>query len=348
MRQARIWTYRVAQAAVLAATTGAGACGLAQQPFVAPYVERSAESAGRALEAAFRRAFTPGWVAAELGRALAADDADRVLWLADLAQAEGVPLEPGQAEAVAAVRAAEAGWGKVASDCAACAWDIRACGSVSEMAACAIPVELSPLGDVNALRRQGMAALAGHEVDRLETGLALLGLGATAAVVFTGGSSVLVKAGASTVRMTRRLGNLTPGMVRALDEVADLPVNWGAAIRGAPIEEITDAARLARAGALAQDVGRIAGNTSVGDTLVLLRHVDGAEDAARMARLSDVAGARTLARVEVLGKPRSFRALVRLSDMALGTLAAIYAAALQVLTMLAGGFGRGVLRLLRP
>lgn len=283
-----------------------------------------------------------------MAAALAAEETDRALWLADLAQAEGVALPAAEAEAVARLRAAGGAWTKVVRDCADCALDTRACGSVREIAACAIPFELSPLGDLNALRRQGLAALAGEEVDQLETGLALVGLGATAAVVFTGGSSALVKAGASTARMTRRLGHLTPGMTHALEDVADLPVNWGAALRGAPIEQITDVARLRRVGGLAEDLGTVARQTSVGDTLVLLRHIDGAEDAARMARLSEVAGVRTLSRVEVLGKARSFRALVRLSDLALGTLAAIYAALVQVALMLGGALGRGVLRVLRP
>ena len=348
MARARLWLYRGVQGGVLALTTGLGALGLSQQTLVRPYVDRGTESAARAVESAFRATFTPGWVAQALNDALTAEDADRVLWLADLADAEGVALDPAQAAIVARIRAEESGWMKAAGDCAACAIDIRSCGSLAEISACAIPVELSPLGDVNALRRQGLAALAGQEVDRLETGLALVGLAATAAVVASGGSSVMIKAGASTVRMTRRLGNLTPGMVRALDDVADLPVNWGAAIRGAPVDEITDTARLARASGLARDVGQIAKNTSVADTLVLLRHVDGAEDAARMARLSGVAGTRTLSRVEVLGKARAFRAMVGLSDLALGTLAALYAAALQVVLMLSGRLGRGVVRVFNP
>lgn len=348
MARARQWLYRGAQAGVLALTTGAGALGLAQQPFVQPYVERSAEGAARALEAAFRGTFTPHWVAAELGAALEAGDRGRVLWLAGLAAAEGVALAPEQAAEVARIREAEAGWAKTAADCAACALDIRDCSSIAEITLCALPVEMSPVGDANALRRQAVAALAGEPVDRLETGLALAGLGATAAVLVSGGSSALVKAGAGTARMARRLGTLTPGMTRALAEAADLPVNWGAALRLAPLEEITDAARLGRLGGLATDVGRIAGNTSAGETLLLLRHLDGAEDAARMARLSDVAGARTFARVEVLGKARAFRAMVRLSDLALGTLAALYAAAVQVALMLAGGLARGVVRLVKP
>lgn len=348
MQGRRIWLYRGAQAGVFALTTGAGALGLAQQPFVAPLVERSAESAARAVEAAFHRTFTPGWVARELAAALAADQTDRALWLADLAQAEGVALDPVQGAEVARLRAEADSWLQSTADCAYCALDVRSCRSVAAIALCALPVELTPAGDLNALRRQGMAALAGQPVDRLETGLALVGLGATAAVVASGGGSAALKAGATAARMAGRLGTLSPGMTRALAEVADLPVNWGAVARGAPVEEITDVAKLGRLADMAGDLGRVASRAGPAETLVLLRHIDGPEDAARMARLADAAGARTLDRVEVLGKARAFRALMRVSDLALATLAALYAAALQVALMLAGGVARGALRLLRP
>lgn len=348
MQGLKVWIYRGAQAAVLALTTGAGALGLAQGPFVAPLVERSAEDAARAVEAAFRRSFTPGWVAASLAAALAVGETERALWLAGLAEAEGVALDPAQAAEVARLRAEADSWTVAAGACVACAWDVRSCGSLREMAVCALPVEITPAGDLNALRRQGMAALAGAPVDHLETGLALVGLGATAAVVVSGGGSAVVKAGATAARMARRMGTLTPGMTRALAEVADLPVNWGAAVRRAPVDQITDTARLARLGGVATDLGRIARHAGPAETLVLLRHIDGAEDAARMARLAEVSGARTLSRVEVLGKARAFRAMVRVSDVALATLAALYAALVQVVLMLSGGVARGVLRLVRP
>lgn len=333
-----------ASVALLCSTTGAGAWGLAQQPFAQPVVARGAESAGRALEAAFHSTFTPDWLAGELSAALASDQPERAIWLADLALAEGMALPADQLPLIAEIRAEQASMWQNVKECGQCMWDIASCRSISAIALCAIPVEMSPAGDLNALRRQAVAAATGQEIDRIETGLALVGLGATAVVLFTGGSSAAVKVGASTLRGARRMDALTPGLTRALTEAADLPVNWRAVLSGAPLSEITDTARLARLGGMAGDLGKVARETSLAETLVLLRHIDGPEDAARMARLAELSGPRSLARVEVLGKARAFRAMARLSDLALGTLAALYAAALQVLLMLAGWVGRGLLR----
>lgn len=340
----RLWLGRGARGAMLAATTGLGVWGLAQNPFAQPLIERGADSASRAVEAAFRNSFTPGWLDQALRDALAAAQPERVIWLADLAQDEGVALPEDLRPQIDDIRAEQASLWNNVKECGICAYDIASCGSISAIALCAIPVEMTPAGDLNALRRQGMAALKGQEVDRLEAGLALAGMAATAAILFSGGSSAAVKAGASTARMARRLGNLSPGMTRSLGELANLPVNWGAVLRRAPLEQITDVAQLSRLGGVAADMGRIARSAGPAETLLLLRHVDSAEDAARMARAATIAGPRTLSRVEVLGKARLFRAMMRLSDLALGTLAALYAAATQVLLMLAGALGRRLTR----
>ena len=338
------WVARGTRAGMLGLGLGGAWWALAQNPFAAPLVERSVEQTARTVEAAFRRSFTPGWLDGALAAALADGNSARALWLADLAEAEGMPLPPAHAQAVAELRERAESWTAQAADCAACAWDIRDCASLTMMAACALPVELSPLGDVNALRRQAVAALTGAEVDGLETGLALVGLGATVLVVATGGSSAALKAGAAGIRTARRLGSLTPDFARVLDEAADLPVNWGAALRAAPLDEITDTAKLARLGSIAADLGRVAAKAGPAETLVLLRHVDSAEDAGTLARLADATGPRTLTRMEVLGKSRAFRATLRLTDMAVATLAAIWVAVLQLGVMLVSLIGRLTLR----
>ena len=70
-------------------------------------------------------------------------------------------------------------------------------------------------------------------------------------------------------------------------------------------------------------------------------------DARRLARLSDAAGPDTRATLDILGKGRAFRALVRLSDLAIGAATLLWLVAGQVLIFLGERFGRLVLALLR-
>jgi hypothetical protein len=272
------------------------------------------------------RHVTPAWLLPRLEAALDAGDRDRIAMLLALSETHAVPLGP-VTEARVEEALADPGMIERASDCAACAIDIRSCESLGQIAACAVPFELTPLGDLNALRRQSTAWLHGQDVDQVETGLALAGLAATGAVVVSGGSSYIVKSGVSMLRAARRTGALTPRFTRALGDAADLPVNWSAVRRARPLDEITDPVRLARLTGMAEDLAVVAGRTSPAEALVLLRHVETAEDAARLARTAEALGPQTRVAMEVLGPARVFRSLTRVSDLALltiGLLAALF------------------------
>ncbi len=310
-------------------TGGASVLALAQSPFAQPLVAQSTAQARLALERAMAREVTADWLLPRLEGALATGDVDRIRMLSGLATQYGVPLSP---ETWAAIDAAlvEPGLATQAYDCAACAVNIESCASLSQIATCALPFEMTVAGDANALRRQAQAAMAGEEVDKIETGLALVGIGATVAVLVTGGTSYAVKAGASFLRVARRMKAITPAFGRVLADAADLPVNWEAVIRGAPLREITDLTKLARLARLTEHLGTIRANTSTAEALVLVRYVDTAEDAASLARLSAITGRQTRATMEVLGKARAFRALVRVTDLALATIGLVAAFVAQL------------------
>lgn len=205
-----------------------------------------------------------------------------------------------------------------ASDCAACALDISQCQKLSHIASCAIPVEMTPIGDLNALRRAGVDWVAGDEIDQLEVGLAFAGLGATGLAIGTGGTTLPVKAGATLLRSARRMEALTPGMTNVVLGMTDIAVSWDEVpdyvIGRVPLDDVVDTAKLASIGDLASD----------------------------LARLSNAAGPRTTHVIETLGKSRSFRLVHRLSDMALLTIGLLTALALQVLALTGGLFRRAL------
>jgi hypothetical protein len=126
------------------------------------------------------------------------------------------------------------------------------------------------------------------------------------------------------------MGALTPRFTRVLLEATDLPINWGAVVRAAPLDEITDTAKLARLTDMAEDLGTVVVKTSPAEALVLLRHVETADDAARLARTADALGPRTRVAMEVLGPARVFRGLTRVSDLALLTIGLVTALFVQL------------------
>lgn len=315
------------------ATWGATGWTLSQHPFAQPVVARGAEAAQAALDRAVARQASADWLAAELAAALSAGDAQDAELLLEIAGARGIALPEDLRTSALDLTGADAGLAGQAHDCAACAWDIAACKTLAQIGACALTVELTPLGDVNALRRNGAAWLAGREVDDLEVGLAVLGLAATGTIVVTGGSSATVKAGATLARMARRAGALSPRLVAGLSDAARGVVLWDrvpAVLAGAPAQTALDTARRARLAAAAADVGRIARATSPAQTLAILRHADTPADLARLARLSETAGGETRAALRVLGPARAYRALDRLSAPFLAALGLLGLVAAQI------------------
>lgn len=321
---------------------------LATSPFATPWVDRTASELDRALTSAMARAVTPDWARREMELALATGDFDRVQTVALVAAEHGLAPDPDLAARIDTLEAEITGFWASARTCGSCIADIAQCPSVAMIATCGLPVELTPVGDLNALRRAGWAAATGGDVDKIDVTLAIVGLGATATVVITAGSSASVKAGATSLRVARKMGTLTPRFSGELSRLARvdlkpkkiLPYMHGTAT----LDELLDTAKLARLQDVTGDLTRVARNTSITDTLVLMRYVDGADDAARLARLSDIRGARTSSTLAVLGKSRVFRTMVKLTDVALATAALIYAAVLQVVLFGANAAGSACLR----
>lgn len=333
------------------ATWGAAAAVLALNPFAAPLVERGAAEARAAFTRAMAQRVTPDWLLPRLAAAVEADAPDDVALYAALAAEHGVPVPADLAARAEAVRTAHAGALATAADCAACAWDIAACPTLATIGFCAVPVELSPLGDLNALRRGATDWVAGSEVDRLEVSLALVGLAATGAVVVSGGTSATAKVGATLLRTGRRIGAISPRLLAELTGTVRGLVRWerldDLALGRVAASEAVDAARWSRLSAIADDAGRLRANTSTAEALVLLRAAGSTEDLARLARVSDAAGAETRKVMRVLG-PDAFRLLRRASHLAEAAIGLVALAAAQLCTLAAGllrmalgGFARG-------
>lgn len=329
------------------ATFVASLWSLAQNPFAQPMIAQSDAAVRATLAQARASVATPEWITAEIEAALARKDYDDLVLLVEVATAQGISLPPEQAVRLAAFADEEERLSARVADCALCAYDMSSCQRIAQLAACAIPVEVSPLGDLNALRRAGVDWALGEEVDKVDATLAAAGLGATGLAAVTGGSTLSVKAGAAVLRLARKLGALTPRFGGFLLDTANLALDWDRLpeyLRGAAsLEEITDARHLETLGAVARDLGTLREHTSTAEALLLMRHIDSAAEAAGLARVATLEGAGTRATLRVIGKSRTLRALVRVSNLALLTIGLLTALALQGVSTL-GWLMRRMLR----
>jgi len=305
-----------------------------QSPFAAPLVARNAAQIEATVTRALTREVTLAWLLPRVQDAILTQDLAQLDLLLGLANDQSVVLPLQMVEDISAINAAASGVIARSSACGACAIDINACATLAQIGACALPFELTPAGDINALRRAGAAYVAGEDIDDLDLGLAVVGLGATGAVLATGGSSYSIKAGTTVLRMAARLGTVTAPFAARLGSLVGDAVRWDrmedlAALRIGP-SQVVDATKLAELADIGGSLKRVADNTSVAEAVVLLRHVDDAQDAARLAQVTDALGPTTRGAFEVLGKSRVFRAAVRLSDLAIGAGVAIFALLIQL------------------
>lgn len=340
----RRWLIRLTLFALLLAPT---AWFVLNNPLAWPLLKTGAAGVAARIEAQMDRAISDGTLERRLAEAVAEGDAPAADRLYRLAEARERPLPADLAAETRALTGAEESWVDDTVSCLRCASEIQSCRSLWQVASCALPMELTPLGDLNALRRQAQNAATGVPVDRVEAGLAAVGIAATGAVIVTGGASGTVKAGATLGRVSRRFGSMTPGFARALGDAADVPIAWSRVddlvLRRVTLDAVTDTARLERLAGYARDIGGVTSATSLTDTLVLLRHVETGTDLSRLARVSEAAGTRTADAFALLGKSRVFRALDEVGALvrwcaALGATLALQAA----LWLLRTGLRRGL------
>lgn len=305
MRRAGRLAARAVLALVLLASLGLtlwSGWRIASDPLLRPLVERAGDDLAAALERALARRATAEAIAARLTALLAEDPPN---WTAidgvqTLALDRGLTLPPDLVAALTAARDDASGFWAGAASCAACAFDATTC-SLEQAVGCNLPVALTPAGDVIGLGRGAADWALGNDVDDVEVALSALGLTATVAAPATGGTSLTVKAGTSVIKLARRMALLSP---RLLSLVTDT-LRAGARADPAPLT------------ALATDLGRLQSSQGAAAALHLLRHVDGPDDARRLADAATALGPRTLGAVEVLGKSRLLRAGLRLSDEAI-------------------------------
>lgn len=269
--------------------------------------------------------------------------------LMEEARLRDLPMPPATDAAFAAAWDEDSSLRAAVTGCAACAYDPAAC-TLSNLLICQAPVALTPVGDLAGIARAGVAWSTGGDVDEIDLGLSVLGLGATGLVLASGGASGMVKAGASTAKLARRMDLLSPRLTAMAGDAVQRGVDWTAL---PAVRSVADLRRAVRAEAFAPltsillDLDRLRVATSTPTALHLLPLIDTASDSSRLARAGEALGPRLVARAEVLGKTRLLRATIRVGDTALALIGGMIGMALTIAQLVGGAVQTAVLRALR-
>jgi hypothetical protein len=340
----------LAFAASLASTT-LTAARIASDPLITPFAEAAADQIVAATNRMLAQAATPETLRAHISNRLAEEPRN---WLAldalvALAAERAIPLPDDLTDTLQIAREDDHGYYAQATSCAACAYDPAEC-NLSQVMICQAPIALSPIGDITGITRAGVAYATGAEVDQIDLALSVVGLGATAAVLASGGSSVVVKAGAGLAKLARRMGRLSPRLVGMATDAVRGGVDWARLPAVRSLDDLTAAIRADAFAPLTNtlaDLERLRAATSTTTALHLLPLVDDATDANRLARAAKALGPKLTGRAEVLGKARLFRATLRVSETGWALVSGLAGLMLSVAMMLAGMVQHRLLHLLR-
>jgi len=300
------------------ALSGWSLWSIRQTPGLTPLVDRGAAQIVAATDRWLAANATSPEIEARLVALLAADKRN---WLAieaveGVAADQGLTLPPAYHRQRDAAWAEDSGWLAKSGDCLACAVNAANC-DLSGILICQAPMVLTPLGDIAGIGVESFHWAVGKDVDQLNLTFSAVGLGAEAALVVTGGSSALVKGGASIGKLALKMGLLSPRLTALLMDAARRGIDWQripwwpgaadlrAALRPEVIRPVVD---------VANQIGRIGGKLSVPQTLHLLRYVDDATEARALANAAQALGPKTVGRLELMGKSRFLRATLRASD----------------------------------
>lgn len=316
----RRWT-RYALTLALAASlalTALSAARIALDPTLAPLRDATAAEITATIDRELAR-LSPSTIPGRITAQLAAPRRDWVVLQAlhDLAADLGQPLPPEVTAAYDAAWAEDSGFWANAANCAACTLDPAAC-TLSNFLMCQAPIMLTPIGDLATILDGGIDYMAGEEVDRIAIALSIVGLGATATVVASGGTSAAAKLGASGIKLARGMDRLSPRLTDLITRAATDGVDWIALRRARSLDEVALTLRadaFAPLVTIAADLDRIRIATDTTTALHLLSRIDDAADARRLANATEALGPRILAKAEVLGKARLLRATVRVTGI---------------------------------
>lgn len=291
---------------------------IAMDPTLTPLREATASEITAAIDTELAR-LSPATIPDRIAEQLAAPRRDWVVLqsLRDLAADLGQPLPPATQAAYDAAWAEDSGFWANAANCAACTLDPAAC-TLSNFLMCQAPIMLTPIGDLATIIDGGIDYMAGEEVDRLGIALSIVGLGATATVAVTGGTSAAAKLGASGLKTARAMNRLSPRLTTLVTRAATDGVDWIALRRARTLDDVALSLRadaFAPLVSIAADLDRIRVATDTTTALHLLSRVDDAADARRLANATEALGPRIVAKAEVLGKAHLLRATVRVTGI---------------------------------
>lgn len=197
-----------------------------------------------------------------------------------------------------------------------------------------IASDFTVVGDIRDIYREGSRYLKGESYDTFLLNISLVGLAITASTYVSLGAAAPIRTGASVIKNSYRSGKLTKGftklverrLAKSVDKEALKQIDFssvaGIKSAGKVISRSIDPKPVQ---SLFAKLNTIKKNTSLGDTVHLLKYVDNEKELAKVAKLSSRYKKETRGILKVLGKGalRSGKTVVKWSLKLIANLAGL-------------------------
>lgn len=315
-----VWLYRLALWAILATSTAGMVLSVVRilsDPTWTPLVNATSDEIRAATERALVAAATPENLSAKIKVDLEETPRNWLVLdaLHDLATERDIAIPSDLTARFNALRELDHGYLATAESCAACAWDASSC-QLSQVVLCQAPIALTPLGDIAGIIHAGISFAYGEEVDRADLALSVIGMGSTAFVIVSGGTSETIKAAAGFAKLARKMGRLSEKLEKMVENTIRTGIDLAKLPEIRSSEDLQAIVRLDVFTPLAEtltDLNRVRSATDTITALYLIKLVDTPDDARKLAIISEALGKNLVGRAEILGKAKLFRTTVRLS-----------------------------------
>lgn len=174
-----------------------------------------------------------------------------------------------------------------------------------------IASDMTVVGDLRDLSSEGTKFVKDEPYDKVVLGMAAVGVGMTVSQVMTAGSSTPLKVGASVLKVARKTGKLSKTFLKfiakKLRKVVDVKllkkIDYGSISKlRAAASKVAKSLKLAHVRKLFGNINTIKKNTSLMDTVSIMKYVKKPKDLGKIVKLSDKFKSNTKAVLKVLGK----------------------------------------------
>ena len=206
----------------------------------------------------------------------------------------------------------------------------------------ALTSDFTVIGDLRDLSEQYSLYQQGLPVNELVATLAGVGVCLTAATIGSLGVAAPVKAGTSTLKLATKMNRLTRSFRGELTRVGGRVFNLDGFLKRIDGADLSSVSRIAKEsykpaaarqiGVIAEQASGVVKNTSMVDSIHLLKYVDNAQDLSRLSRVSQRFGVHTRGVFRLLGKAavRGVKALRITLELLISLIGALFSAMLFV------------------